>query len=426
MKHHITLFNLILAMSLVFLNSFTPSQLSAFDDIPTPTPTLASGDVTVYGVVYLAGSSQVISGANVSVSVCLPHNPFSAVSDQFGQYSILVPGMYLLNCNQVTLSAFHSGFQNYSQNILVTDLYSQPQRSIPLTPGGITPTGTSTVTVTPSATFTPSNTPLPLRADTIGIYKNGTFYLRNTNNTGVADITATFGGDPSDLPVVGDWNGDLVDTIGVYRGSTGMFFLSDSNVAPSVAYSPVFGNPGDAPFAGHWTADTNGSGIGVYRNSNGILYQKKTLTTGFADYFAIFGNPGDQGFAGDWDGDGFDSIGIYRGDNQTWYLSNSNTPSGITFGDISFVWYASGIPVVGDWDGNGTSTVGHGDAVTGLVTLNNTNAAPTTLNIFPYGPTGGKPIAGKWVAAGRPAQVGHIIDGSSGGLTNDSDNNPVD
>jgi hypothetical protein len=37
---------------------------------------------------------------------------------------------------------------------------------------------------------------------TPGTFKNGTFFLRNTNTTGIADITFTFGL-PGDLPVAG-------------------------------------------------------------------------------------------------------------------------------------------------------------------------------------------------------------------------------
>jgi len=128
-----------------------------------------------------------------------------------------------------------------------------------------------------TATPLPTHTPLPLRPDTIGVYKTGVFYLRNTNNTGEADITAYFGGDVSDLPVVGDWNGDGADTVGIYRSSTAFFFLSDSNTAPNVDYTVLFGNPDDTPFAGHWTNDMTGSGIGVYRSSNGIFYEKRRL-----------------------------------------------------------------------------------------------------------------------------------------------------
>jgi hypothetical protein len=273
-----------------------------------------------------------------------------------------------------------------------------------------TPTNTPTETFTP--TYTPTNTPthtlIPLHPDTIGVYDAGVWYLRNTNNAGNANIIAAFGGVPSDLPVVGDWNSNGVDTIGVYRSSTGFFLLSDSNTSPAVNYTVLFGNPGDTPFAGRWTPDMTGSGIGVYRNSNGILYQRKSLTSGTDDFFAVFGNPGDQGVAGDWDGNGFDSIGIYRASSQTWFMTNNSTPGGITFSDIDFVWtIGDNLPVVGDWDGDGDSTVGYLTA-SGVFVLHPNNAAAGTDNTFAFGPANSKPIAGKWTSASNPSPRGVI------------------
>ena len=43
--------------------------------------------------------------------------------------------------------------------------------------------------------------------DTIGLVTNGSFYLRNANTSGVADLTVGFGGDQVDLPVAGNWDG---------------------------------------------------------------------------------------------------------------------------------------------------------------------------------------------------------------------------
>jgi subtilisin family serine protease len=282
----------------------------------------------------------------------------------------------------------------------------------------------STATATPTATVTAtaSNTPVPVAADHIGVYKNGVFSLRNTNTSGAADITAVFGGDPSDLPIVGDWNADGVDTVGVYRNSTGVFFLSNSNTSPAVNVSLVFGNPSDTPLHGHWTNTLPNDGVGVYRNSNGILYQKNALTTGFSDYFAIFGNPGDQGIAGDWNNNGFDSIGIYRSTDQTWYLSNNSTPSGITFADLSFVWnIGTNAPVTGDWDADGVATVGYFNGTNGVFALHSTLAAAGSDNVFAFGPTGGIPVAGHWQAGTVPPLSGVIRSGgSSGGV------NPVD
>ena len=55
--------------------------------------------------------------------------------------------------------------------------------------------------------------------DTIGVVRQGRFYLRNSNNTGVADISFSFG-DAGDYPLVGDWDGNGIDTPGVARISS--------------------------------------------------------------------------------------------------------------------------------------------------------------------------------------------------------------
>jgi beta-glucanase (GH16 family) len=180
--------------------------------------------------------------------------------------------------------------------------------------------------------------------DSIGIYRNGVFYLRDTNSTGFADIVVPFGSS-GDQPIAGDWNGDGVDTIGVYRNGT--FYLRNSNTAGSPDLVFTLGNPGDVGIAGDW----NGDGIttcGVFRPSNGIVYLRNSNTTGFADLSFVFGNAGDKPVAGDWNGDGIDTIGIYR--NGVFYLSNSNATG---FADIVFVLGNSGdSPIAGNWNGS--------------------------------------------------------------------------
>jgi hypothetical protein len=55
---------------------------------------------------------------------------------------------------------------------------------------------------------------------------------------------------PGDLVVAGDWNGDGVDTVGVYRN--GVFFLRNSNTSGFADLVFAFGIPGDQPIAGDW------------------------------------------------------------------------------------------------------------------------------------------------------------------------------
>jgi hypothetical protein len=71
-------------------------------------------------------------------------------------------------------------------------------------------------------------------------------------------------GQPGDLPVVGDFNGDGIDEIGVFRN--GMWIVDMNGNHEMDAHDAVFalGGPGDLPVAGDWTGD----GVdkpGVYR-----------------------------------------------------------------------------------------------------------------------------------------------------------------
>lgn len=181
--------------------------------------------------------------------------------------------------------------------------------------------------------------------DTIGIYRNGTFYLRNSNTNGFADIVFSFGA-PGDQPVAGDWNNDGVDTVGLYRSTIGTFFLRNTNStgAPEVTFS--LGISGDIGIAGDWNGDGTDT-TGVFRPSNGALYLKNANTTGFADLVLTYGLPGDAPVTGDWNSDGVDTIGIYR--NGTFYLRNSNTNG---FADIILTLGVNGdMPIGGNWDG---------------------------------------------------------------------------
>lgn len=181
--------------------------------------------------------------------------------------------------------------------------------------------------------------------DTIGIYRNGTFFLRNSNTTGPANIVFPFGA-PGDQPIAGDWDGNGIDTVGVYRPTTGVFFLRNSNSAGAADLIFVLGNPGDIAIAGDW--DGNGvTTTGVFRPTNGIVYLKNTNASGNADIGLVYGNAGDKPLAGDWDGDFVSSVGIYR--NGLFFLRNSNTQG---FADLVFALGNNGdVPIAGDWDG---------------------------------------------------------------------------
>jgi RHS repeat-associated protein len=155
--------------------------------------------------------------------------------------------------------------------------------------------------------------------DTIGVYRpsNNTFHLRNSNTTGSDDITVTYG-IAGDIPVVGDWDGNGTDTIGVYRPGTASFLLKNTNTGGSADVSVAYGVPsspqGDLPVVGDW--DGNGTDtIGVFRRQTNTWLLRNTNTAGSADVSTVFGTALDPTFQevpvpGDFDGDNKDTPGI--------------------------------------------------------------------------------------------------------------------
>lgn len=88
--------------------------------------------------------------------------------------------------------------------------------------------------------------------DTMGVYRPslGNFFLTNTNDFNAAvDITAVFGV-AEDLPFAGDFNGDGIDTISVFRPSVNTFFITNDNAGLTIAFP--FGQPTDQPIVGDW------------------------------------------------------------------------------------------------------------------------------------------------------------------------------
>jgi ABC-type taurine transport system substrate-binding protein len=68
------------------------------------------------------------------------------------------------------------------------------------------------------------------------------------------DTTAAFGV-VGDTAIIGDWNADGVDEIGVYRPSVRRFFMDtdgDFIWNPAVDTTAAFGVVGDLPIIGNW------------------------------------------------------------------------------------------------------------------------------------------------------------------------------
>jgi hypothetical protein len=186
---------------------------------------------------------------------------------------------------------------------------------------------------------------------------------------------------------------------GLVDPSQGMWHLYDEAGVETTSF--FYGNPGDFPFMGDW----DGDGVetpGLYRQSDGFAYIKNANTQGNADITFFFGNPGDIPIAGDFNGDGFDTVSIYRPANQTFYIINELGEDGGGLGeaDFSYVFGNPGDkPFVGDFDGDGDETVGLHRESTGLVYYRNEHTQGNADNAFLFGNPGDRLIAGDWTGA---------------------------
>lgn len=113
---------------------------------------------------------------------------------------------------------------------------------------------------------------------------DGRVYLRNSHTTGIADIDFFFG-NPGDIPVIGDFDGDGEDTVSLYRPSQQRFYIinrlgSNNGGLGAADYFYNYGIAGDRPLAGDW----NGDGVdspGVFRG--GTFYLRNSNSTGAAN-----------------------------------------------------------------------------------------------------------------------------------------------
>jgi len=145
----------------------------------------------------------------------------------------------------------------------------------------------------------------------VGVFRGGAWYLRNSNTAGSADISFSYGLS-TDIPVVGDWTGQYnpstgcaIDTIGVFR--KGSWYLRNSNSAGAADISFGYGVAGDEPVVGDWTGQHGSPTAPLHMDTpglfrNGTWYLRNSNTAGAADITFGYGLASDAPLVGDWTG----------------------------------------------------------------------------------------------------------------------------
>jgi arylsulfatase A-like enzyme len=234
--------------------------------------------------------------------------------------------------------------------------------------------------------------------DSIGAFdpKSRTHFLRHGVTSGVADVA--FKKDRGGVPLFGDWKGTGISTLALFDSARSEFAIFPSNLAPApdttIALTLPGPDRGDIPLSGDWDGDRVQT-IGVYRTSTSTFYLRNRNTSGPPDHVIPFGKPGDLPVVGDWDGSGRTDLGVFRPDGATFLLRKGLSPSKESTTPIVF-GIAEDLPVAGDWNGDGKDTIGLYRPSAATFFLRNRNETGVADLTISFGNPGFLPLTGNW------------------------------
>jgi len=226
--------------------------------------------------------------------------------------------------------------------------------------------------------------------------ETATWRIRVITGSEVADRTIRFG-QPGDIPLVGDWDGDAMDGIGVFHPATREWALDndlDGRADVVVRWSAM--RAGDRPIVGDWDGDGVAT-VGFFRPSDISWHLRNSNSDGSEDVPVFrFATPTDVPLAGDWDGDGIYTIGIYRPETGGVAIKNSHVGATV---DQSFKVEPGRFPVVTSWKRHtptAVSTFANGTWTIHYVACNCASNGPLAPTQRTFGQDGDIPITGDW------------------------------
>jgi hypothetical protein len=170
---------------------------------------------------------------------------------------------------------------------------------------------------------------------------SGVWYLDNSQS----GLSAAQFGAASDKIVPADYDGDGKTDIAVYRAGT--WYLSRSQAG----FTGVqFGTDSDAPVPADYDGDGKAE-LAVFRASNAAWYFYNLATNQTSQ--TAFGQSSDKPVPADYDADGKANVAVFRPSNNTWYTSTSPATN---YGAIQFGNTGDKL-VPADYDGDGKADV---------------------------------------------------------------------
>ena len=221
----------------------------------------------------------------------------------------------------------------------------------------------------------------------VGIYKNGEWFI-DLNGNGQWDKDDLWAklGTVDDKPVTGDWDGDGKTDIGIF----GPAWPGDPR---AVAVEPGLPDPLNAPTGArkNMPPDENHATLGwrtMKRTQDG------EVRADLIDHVFHFGTPNDIPITGDWTGAGIDSIGIFF--KGRWIL-DADGDGKRTDKDLSIEMGKPGDrPVVGDFDGDGIDELGVYRDGQWIIDINHDAILDERDMYYELGGAGSRPVVGDW------------------------------
>jgi hypothetical protein len=143
------------------------------------------------------------------------------------------------------------------------------------------------------------------------------------------DTCISLFGQPGELPVTREISGFNGTIIGTFQPQQGLwkFDLNGNNTFDSCSIDECdenFGTPGDVPVVGYWISSGT-KNIGIFRPSTGEWFLDVNGNgqwdgCGVDKCIEQFGDDGDLPVVGDWNGTGEARIGVFRPSTGEWFL----------------------------------------------------------------------------------------------------------
>jgi uncharacterized repeat protein (TIGR03803 family) len=177
----------------------------------------------------------------------------------------------------------------------------------------------------------------------------GLWYILESNTNYTTSLMYAWGVS-TDVPVPGDYDGDGKTDPAVYRPSTGMWYVLDSSANYTTSLAVAWGVNTDVPVPGDYDGDGKAD-IAVYRPSTGQWFILTSASNYMASAAFSWGVGTDVPVPGDYDGDGKADPAVYRPSTGQWFILTSSSHY---TADIVQTWgISTDVPLQGDYDGDG-------------------------------------------------------------------------